>query len=123
MITDVVTTDSQSTTCAGKKRPSVAGKSTLIVSPNLVPVMEMRNCKYIAQMLVLHSHLQSPLLPRKHALIPLVSLSLKEHYCSHDDSCLSGPSTATDSQTNPSPPTAKEPCSLLGKYTSSIMNY
>ena len=42
---------------------------------------------------------------------------MKEYYCSHDDSCLSGPSTATDSQTTPSPPAAKKPCSLPGKST------
>ena len=29
--------------------------------------------------------------------------------------CLSGPNTATDSQTTPSQPAAKEQCSLLGK--------
>ena len=112
MITDGVTTDSQSTTCVGKKRPSVAGKSTLFP---LIP--KMHNCKHIVQVLVLHSHLQPPLLPRKHILIPLVSPTLKEHYCSHDDSCLSGSTTATDSQTNPSPPATKKPCFLRGKYT------
>lgn len=68
-------------------------------------------------MLVLHNHLQPPLLPRKHILIPLVSPTLKEHYYSHDDSCLSGSTTATDSQTNPSQPAFKKPRSLLGKYT------
>ena len=42
---------------------------------------------------------------------------MKEYYCSHDDSCLSGPSTATDSQTNSSPSAAKKPRSLPGKST------
>ena len=42
---------------------------------------------------------------------------MKEYYCSHGDPSLSGPSTATDSQTNPLPPAAKKPRSLPGKST------
>ena len=42
---------------------------------------------------------------------------MKEYYCRHDDSSLSGTSTATDSQTTPSPPAAKKPRSLPGKST------